>query len=180
MTIEHLGATRIAGHDVCSKILLVGESNPYGSDPRYALYHEPPNAAGHRLQRRILGVDAREWYLPMWRTNLCTGDFSIDDATHRARELIAADAPWNVVVMLGRKVATAFALPGSNFALRPFGNAVSVGFAKVFLTISLPHPSGRNSAIWTRPAILRARALLAELAPGIPWGHAEDTAKGSP
>jgi hypothetical protein len=73
VTDEHLGATRIVGHEACSKILLVGETNPYGGDPRYALYNEPSNSAGGRLQRLIFGIGGRQWYLPMWRSTSASG-----------------------------------------------------------------------------------------------------------
>jgi hypothetical protein len=48
------------------KPLLVGESNPYGGDPAFALYPSPPGCAGLRHQRartvpmidreRLLGI----------------------------------------------------------------------------------------------------------------------------
>jgi hypothetical protein len=38
------------------KIVLVGESNPYGADPYYALYPAPDGSAGHRLCCLVLGM----------------------------------------------------------------------------------------------------------------------------
>lgn len=155
MTDTHCGASRIAGPDACSKILLVGEMNPYGADPRYALYNQPENSAGGRLQRLIFGIDGRRWYLPMWRVNLCVGSFDFDKAERRAAEL-AEPAPWTTIVLLGVKVATAF-------------GRVPVGGASVRLLI--PHPSGRNASRWDAEAIQRTRQRLSEIAPEIPWGE---------
>jgi hypothetical protein len=55
-----------------ARVVLVGESNPYGADPRYALYPLPPQASGGRLAR-ILGLSARQ-YLRAFphRVNLLT------------------------------------------------------------------------------------------------------------
>ena len=55
-----------------SRVLLVGEVNPYGADPRMALYHLPRGASGDRL-REILGLDDATYIRRLSRVNLCTG-----------------------------------------------------------------------------------------------------------
>lgn len=171
-----LGASRIDGPDACSKILLVGEMNPYGADAGYALYHEPSNAAGCRLQRNILGVDARRTYLSMWRTNLCVGTWRHEEATRRAALLVGADATWDVVVMLGAKVITAFGRVTPIGKLATFSTATRSYAGRALTFVALPHPSGRNT-IWNNPlSVQRARSLLAAAAPAIHWGELDATA----
>jgi hypothetical protein len=88
------------------RVLLLGENNPYGSDPDFALYCYPPGCAGYRL-RRILSLPEDE-YLDLHRKNLCDGDWSKKLAEQRARELLSPQAPWRVMVLLGRKVTEVF------------------------------------------------------------------------
>lgn len=176
MSEEHLGCHRIDGPEECRRLLLVGELNPYGSDARYALYHEPKSAAGFRLQSKILGVDARRWYLPIWRTNLCVGSWDRDEAKARAESLLAVPSPWSVVVLLGRKVADAFdracAVVPPNFEQ---ATRVTLGGALGQTLVSLPHPSGRSTAWNDRENVARARAVMATVARGIPWGELDAT-----
>lgn len=178
MTEQHLGATRIDGPDACRRLLLVGELNPYGADPDYALYYEPPHSAGGRLQRLVLGLPARQWYLPIWRVNLCVGDFDHEDAAARAAEL-QGDAPWMTIVMLGRRVQRAFGMPRKSGGIneRDFWHTVStIGAARRL--IGIPHPSGRNPAWNDRGNIERARSLMRHEIPEIPWGSI-DTGGGA-
>lgn len=152
------------------RIALVGESNPYGSDPDFALYCYPPGCAGYRL-RRILGLPQHQ-YLSLHRKNLCDGDWSKESAKQRALELLDPHAPWRVMVLLGRKVTETFervALDGAPlvpFSTRPccLGRTL----------VSLPHPSGRNARAWSPALQARARQILHELAPELPWGSADD------
>ena len=174
MTYMHIGATRIMGPAACSRVLLVGEDNPLSVEPEYALYMEPNGCAGHRLQSKILGVDARRTYLAMWRTNLCVGGWDEQDAMDRAVELGALygePAPWSLIVMLGVKVAKAFRRAGVA-DVQPFGMVVrdiDRGGHRTF--VSLPHPSGRNT-VWNDPAkVAGARALLKQVASDVPWGE---------
>lgn len=163
MTDEHTGATRIAGPEACAKLLLVGELNPYGSDPRYALYNEPAGSAGGRLQRLIFGIDGRRWYLPIWRVNLCVGAFDRDEAKRRAAELVG-EAPWSTIVLLGRQVQRAFGILSRDGFLETTapGDRWFIG---------MPHPSGRNPAWLDRSNIDHARAMMRAVAPEIPWGE---------
>lgn len=146
-------------------VLLVGENNPYGADPEMALYHLPVNASGDRL-RRILGLHPID-YLALRRANLCVGGWSMKAARARAEELHMVE-PWpDVVVALGRKVATAFGYDG------PLLARTEVDVGSVFDLVALPHPSGLNRAWNVLGAVERARALLREVAPGVPWGEAD-------
>lgn len=174
-----LDATRISGPDACRRVLLVGELNPYGPDPRYALYHEPANSAGGRLQRAILKVRARQTYLPLWRANLCVGTWDPDAAVVRAAALVgrpSGDRPWRVVVALGVSVARAFVAATHVRRLELIDGPVEAPSG--VLLISLPHPSGRSYA-WNgspgQEVARRARELLRAVEPDVPWGElAED------
>jgi hypothetical protein len=149
------------------RVILVGEANPYGSAPEFALYCYPPHCAGYNL-RRILGLPQHQ-YLALHRTNLCPTDWSMGEARRRAQLLVAdPSAPWRVVVMLGRKVADAFGYE------RPFFTHDVAGRTDGEMhLVSLPHPSGRNAGSWSGKAPQRARAILCELAPEIAWGGAD-------
>lgn len=162
--------------EMTGRVLLVGENNPYGSDPEFALYCYPPGCAGYRL-RRIFGLPQHQ-YLALHRKNLCDGDWSKDQAKTRAFELLSPQAPWNVIVLLGRKVTEAFekvALGGD--PLVAFSTRASCPGVTL---VSLPHPSGRN-LVWNQPwAPKRAREILRDLVPELPWGSAdEDAAEAS-
>jgi hypothetical protein len=154
------------------RVLLVGENNPYGEDPEFALYCDPPGCSGWRL-RCILGL-SEDQYLGLHRTNLCTGDWSKEQAKTRALELLVPDSPWNVVVLLGRKVTETFEkLDGE--PLIAFSSRVCERCPGKTL-VSLPHPSGRNAPLWNVQARSRARSMLRELAPELPWGSVDGIA----
>lgn len=138
-------------------VVLVGELNPYGSPPYFALYDDPPGCAGARL-RRFLGLD-RETYLgeSVVRINLCRGDWSAPRARIAASQISLAYSSVPIVI-LGRKVAAAF------------GKSGVLAFSRDGLVVCLPHPSGR-CRVWSQPgSIDRARALLREVCPAVPWG----------
>jgi hypothetical protein len=156
---------------VSDRLILVGESNPYGSNPDFALYCYPPGCAGYRL-RRIVGLPQHQ-YLALPRVNLCEGDWSLRAARDRASLLVDDQATPPVVVMLGRKVADAFGYG------RPF---FTRGEKLRLVLVSLPHPSGR-STIYNDPKIVaRTRQLLREVVPEVPWGciDAEDIPPNNP
>lgn len=123
------------------KILLVGELNPYGSNPEYALYPYPAHASGNRL-RKILGLSLAAYLNEHDRVNLCGGTWSSRAARLKAREILETRAPGSGVVLLGTKVAHAFdvAYPGGVVHVTPRGLRLLV----------LPHPSGRN-LVWNTP-----------------------------
>ena len=60
------------------RVLLLGEYNPYGPSPEFALYCYPPGCSGYRL-RRILGLPQHQ-YLDLHRKNLCDGAWSMKSA----------------------------------------------------------------------------------------------------
>ena len=151
------------------RIILVGESNPYGADPQFALYCYPPHCAGYNL-RRILGLPQHQ-YLALHRTNLCPSDWSMREARRRAQLLLAdPSAPWRVIVMLGRKVADAF-----DYDQPFFTHGIAPRTDGEMKIISLPHPSGRNAGSWSGNAPKRAREILRDLAPEILWGGADES-----
>ena len=153
--------------EMTGTILLVGEDNPLSIEPEFALYCYPPGCAGYRL-RRILGLPQHQ-YLALHRTNLCVGGWSKEQAKARAFELLSPEAPWRVIVLLGRKVTETFERVAlSDEKLVPFSTrACCPGMTLV----SLPHPSGRNAASWSNPKLRdRARQILRELAPELAWG----------
>lgn len=138
-------------------MLLVGENNPYGNDPRYALYCLPLNSAGGRLQRLVLGLRFSR-YLELERVNLCSGKWSVPAA--RAAAALYAPTAERVPVLLGAKVSAAFGVP-------------FVPFTRTEMGVVLPHPSGRCT-IWNEPgSVARARAVLAEVFPDVPFGEIE-------
>lgn len=145
------------------RILLVGEANPYGGDPRMALYPLPENASGGRLAR-ILGLSATEYLRAFRRVNLCPTDWSLKEARRRADELRLAGG---ALVLCGAKVSGAFGYPFEPFAVRAAEHVLA---AQPFLYAILPHPSGLSRS-WNDPdAPKRARAALArlsELAAGV-------------
>ena len=141
-------------------VLIVGESNPYGQDPRFALYHWPRNASGNRL-REHLGLTDVEYH-KLLKVNLCRRQWDMREARWRAQELMRG--PFDVLVLLGAKVRAAFDGP------EPFTctHDPRAGFP---ILVGLPHPSGLNRT-WLEPdARVRAVGLLQEVAPGVPWRY---------
>ena len=104
--LAHVGREPTRDELAPPPILLLGEDNPYGSDPSFSLYCYPVGCAGYRL-RRHLGLPQHQ-YLALHRANLCSGTWSTPLARKRAFELLNPSAPWRAIVMLGRKVAGAF------------------------------------------------------------------------
>lgn len=97
--------------------LLVGESNPYGSDPRFALYPLPERSAGGRLCRLVLGMRMAEYLRAYDRANLCDGRWSAPTARSEAARLATTRAA--PIVLLGARVASAFALDFEPFTDDP-------------------------------------------------------------
>ncbi len=146
--------------------LLVGELNPVSDHPEDALYCYPPGCSDERLQRLVLGL-RQPTYLALHRANLCVGRWSLTAARTKAEQLTLDEPsrPWDVAVMLGRKVADAFGYD------RPFFSAQECGLFWPYVLISLSHPSGLCRA-WREPgAFTRARDLLREHCPEVSWGE---------
>ena len=139
--------------------LLVGETNPYGADPHFALYPEPRGCAGWRLCVPILGL-APDVYLARFdRANLlATGSWSEPAARRAASALAATGDERRMFVLLGAKVTAAF---------QPHFATTLIPFQRYFLgrspVVVLPHPSGRCRVWGQKPdAVARARALVLE------------------
>lgn len=127
--------------------LLVGEVNPFGSNPAFALYPLPERSSGGRLMK-ILGLTYRQYLKRFDRINLCEWEWRMGQARHRAEWLVST-YPDRVIVLLGAKVSRAFGVPYEPFTTH--------GAYRV-----LPHPSGLNRA-WNDPsAVEKARNLLKE------------------
>ena len=135
--------------------VLVGESNPYGDDPRYALYPSPDGCSGHRLCRLVLGMHCRDYLSAFDRVNLCGGYWSMREARQMAVQLLAERAGSASLILLGSKVCRAFGV-----AYVPFTVADGV-------LLRLPHPSGL-CRVWSDPrAFARARAAIASFVPEV-------------
>ena len=143
----------IARGDGGPRPVLVGELNPYGNDPGFALWPEPRGAAGDRLAR-ILGLSDEDYLRRFERANLCTGSWDREVAR---RHLLALMLEHDKIVLLGRKVAGA--LEKSNVGPAFTARSVEV-LGKRWRFVFLPHPSGRCLE-WNRPGARdRARELL--------------------
>jgi hypothetical protein len=159
-----------------ARILLVGESNPYGSLPSRALFPHPRNASGNRI-RVILGLTDAAYMKTFDRVNLCREKWNLREAVQHAGLLLERRGTY---VLLGSKVRSAFhsammsAGPGLCSAYHRELNAFWWGPRHQF--ICLPHPSGRCRA-WNDPdQVERSRALMRAAAPHVAWGEARDAA----
>lgn len=140
-----------------AKPLLVGMNNPYGADPRYALFPYPERSAGGRLCREVMQLSANRYLNSFQRVNLCTGAWSLKAARARATELMATRDPTQSFVLLGEKVCCAFDVPFEPYSVQWLDGTEEGGAVVV-----LPHPSGLNR-MWNEPgAFDRARRILME------------------
>jgi hypothetical protein len=148
-----------------SRVWLVGEQNPYGSEPKFALYPLPPNATGGRLAR-VLGLDDRAYLRAFVRRNLLTADkWSVPAARAAAELLLAEHPPGDKLVLLGARVAAAFGLPFRDHLFEPRRAPVGAAGRERHLVV-VPHPSGLSRG-WNDPlAAPRVRAAIAELRRG--------------
>lgn len=131
-----------------TKIMFVGESNPYGGDPFFALYPLPARAAGARLCT-ILHLRRGHYLRCYERANLLSGEkWSIGVAREAASVLLRASGSRRLV-LLGARVSAAFGIPYLPFNARPVPSHPKV------IALVLPHPSGRCRT-WNDP---KARSL---------------------
>ncbi len=141
------------------KPILVGEQNPYGADPYYALYPAPDGCSGHRLCRLILGMSRKSYLEAFDRVNLCDGPWSMPAAKVRAEELIdgglSGGDEEQPLILFGAKVAKAFGVSYKPF--EQFGEDILV----------LPHPSGLCRLWGEAGAFERARQAVALFAPEV-------------
>jgi len=140
---------------------LVGESNPYGADPFFALYPSPDGSSGHRLATKILGLSRQRYVEAFQRVNLCAGPWRIAEAREAAERLaIASDLRGMALVLLGAKVCSAFGVEFKPFSKSVGGHATLGGRST---HVVLPHPSGR-CRLWLEPGSYeRARELVLPL-----------------
>jgi len=136
---------------MAERILLVGETNPYGANPDWALYPHPVGCSGWRLCHAILGMDEDRYFEAFDRVNLCEGPWRIAKAREAAVALGARDR-----VLLGRKVCDAHGT-----AFEPF---LTVTRPRGWRALILPHPSGLNR-MWNDDTIKQAREAFAAFAP---------------
>jgi hypothetical protein len=144
-----------------NKVVIVGELNPYHSDPAFALYHLPRQASGNRLREHLGLRDSTYAEIP--KVNLCTGKWSMKvarDEREKYRE--------GIFILLGAKVRDAFCGPPFFYA-ETYSHYLTPDKKQV--SITLPHPSGLNRK-WNEPgARERARELLRKHVPWIEWGE---------
>lgn len=139
-----------------NKVVLVGESNPYGGDPHYALYPYPEGCSGHRLCFLVLDTSMSEYLQVYDRVNLCAGKWSMREAREKAASLSG-----RYCVLLGSKVSAAFDVPFEPFEAQ-FPSTEDGGGG----LLVLPHPSGL-CRLWNEPgAFERARLAVAEFVAG--------------
>lgn len=135
------------------RVLLVGEVNPYGADPAFALYPRPRWSAGGRLCA-LLGMRPAEYREAFDRCNLLAGPKWSAPAARRAAEGLTATHR----VLLGSRVAAAHGLK-----FEPFTTARDPGWGGGWVAVILPHPSGR-SRLWSDAgAADHARRLVLDL-----------------
>jgi hypothetical protein len=129
---------------------LVGESNPYGSDPAMALYPLPEGSSGARLCA-ALEMHPSEYLANFERRNLLLGEETWSESLARWRAArVHADASGLPIILLGRRVARAFGLGDLLFFERvDRGGPITL----------LPHPSGRCRVWCEAETATRARKL---------------------
>lgn len=128
-----------------SRPVLVGESNPYGADPAYALFPSPESSAGYRLCTMVLGLSRKRYLETFDRVNLCAGKWGIREA-----RTTAASLKGRPLILCGAKVCSAFGI-----TFEPFSAYVDKAIAVI------PHPSGL-CRLWVTEenAVNRARAAI--------------------
>lgn len=143
---------------LAKRLVLVGELNPYGIDPRYALYCLPENSAGGRLQRKFLAVNRVMYLRQFVRYNLCVEKWSLPAARKEAAKILSEHQD-DIIVAFGRKVATAFGFEDAPlFSIH--GNVIVSA-----------HPSGLCRE-WDKPESVQSfRDIIRSVMPDIPIGE---------
>ena len=138
------------------KPVVVGETNPYGDNPYYAMYPWPDGSAGHRLCSLVLRVPRLRYLDYFDRVNLCRGKWSVVEARKIVSELLSV--PDRRLVLCGSKVSRAFGVP-----YEPYTVVSEKGCSLVVL----PHPSGL-CRLWNEPdSFDRARAAVLSVCPDL-------------
>jgi hypothetical protein len=133
------------------RVWLIGESNPYGSDPEFDLWPGPRGCAGWRLCVPILGLDPDDYVATFERRNLLraarwSAPRAREAAVEVERDFRAAGGC--ALVLLGAKVAAAFGF--LNFKSEMLHPALTTTAGSRALVI--PHPSGL-SRLWNEPGV---------------------------
>lgn len=98
------------------KVWLIGENNPYGSDPKYDLFPYPERSAGARLQRDILGMRRDDYLQSFERRNLLAQTkWSMPAARGNAEWLRNSLDSDDRVILLGKKVFDAWCSEPGNW-----------------------------------------------------------------
>lgn len=146
--------------------LLVGESNPYGTDPKFALYPAPERSAGYRLCVEIFGMVRAEYLRRFDRANLCEGSYSTVKARAGFEALLGEYR--EAVILLGSKVCAAARVGFEPYTIQryrvdvpePGRRFVEPDPTGHLTIVVLPHPSGL-CRMWNEPgAIDRARSAM--------------------
>lgn len=166
--MTELGIT-LAGPGVDRRPILVGEDNPYGPDPSFALYPAPAHSAGGRLCRDVLGLRRSRYLAAFDRRNLCPSVWRTADARKGAAAvLLAVSLHQRWAILCGAKVARAFGCEPATAEVPVRISAADAGGGLVVI----PHPSGR-CRLWSPAAVAAVRRELALLLPSIPFGESE-------
>lgn len=145
------------------RVWLIGESNPYGDDPEFALYPRPAHATGGRLAR-VLGMDDGEYLGTFERRNLLVGDrWSFPRARNAADEILMVHPEGDKLVLLGAKVAEAFYVAFRVNLCLPRQIPVGYRTSRIRDTLVIPHPSGRSREMNKPGMAARVRAAVEEL-----------------
>ena len=136
--------------------ILVGEANPYGGDPDYALYPSPEGCSGHRLCCLILGMRRADYLREFGRVNLCPHRWDAREARDHAEQLKCVNSRR---ILLGAKVCRAFGFKFAPLAVETYGVC---GTKRALI---LPHPSGL-CRLWNEAGMVeRTREAVACFAP---------------
>jgi hypothetical protein len=164
------------------RLWLVGERNPYGADPFFALYPLPRNAAGGRLCR-VLGMTADRYLEAFERRNLMphdAGRWSAPAARAAADALLEAHPTGHALVLLGARVSAAFGVDYASNTFAPRFMQVGDRVLRGRRVLVLPHPSGRSRA-WNHPdAAALARGALEMLRSEVTFGDGPCSRDGCP
>ena len=134
--------------------VIIGMNNPYGTDPKYALYPAPQKAAGYRLYKMLEeafnrrhpppALLLRKAYIDGFdRRNILSGHWTMDRAKKIGR-LMAQGLINRRVVVLGRGPEAALGLPKTDWFMhnRYEWPRVLADGSHGFDYWTIPHPSG--------------------------------------
>jgi hypothetical protein len=134
--------------------LLCGEAAFFGNDERALV-----------LQRRF-GLPAQQLRDLPCKVLYPSRMWSEKEAQRKAFKLVEAPAAWRVIVLLGGKTKTAFGY------YRPFFSHETSSWNCDVQLVALPSPGDRS---WRNTRLAgRARQLLREVIPSVPWGTLDD------